>query len=272
MAFPYFYVTATATAGTSYYYNSEVRYKSNWMGTLPSESQLRFAVKVPSAGWNVMTSSFSTVDTINKVITGLLSMSEFPAVFTMADDLNPLPVTLVKFNGQKDEMSAKLAWSTVSEKNSSVFNIERSFDAKDFETIGGLDARGNSNSLVNYSFVDETAFISSPEVVYYRLKMIDRDGSFEYSKTIAVRAEDELNTPTVKVYPNPFKSEVIVENVPTEAEEIKVMDLSGRVVFTQQIINSEGTIQVNLPVSLENGIYFMMFNGGSKELIKLIKN
>jgi hypothetical protein len=199
-------------------------------------------------------------------------MSEFPAVFTMADDLNPLPVTLVKFNGQKDEMSAKLAWSTVSEKNSSVFNIERSFDAKDFETIGGLDARGNSNSLVNYSFVDETAFISSPEVVYYRLKMIDRDGSFEYSKTIAVRAEDELNTPTVKVYPNPFKSEVIVENVPTEAEEIKVMDLSGRVVFTQQIINSEGTIQVNLPVSLENGIYFMMFNGGSKELIKLIKN
>ncbi len=271
-ATPFFYVSLTATASNAYYYTGEVRYKSCWMGNLPSQAQLRFANKVPSAGWNVMTSSFSTVDTINKVITGSLAITELPAVFTMADDLNPLPVTLIKFNGQKVDVAANLAWSTVSEKNSSVFNIERSFDSKEFETIGGMDARGNSNSLVNYSFNDETAFISNPEVVYYRLKMIDRDGSFEYSKTIAVRAEDETKTPVVKVYPNPFNSEVIVENVPTEAKEIKVLDLSGRVVFTQKISNAEGTVQVILPASLESGIYFMMLDGSSNELIKLIKN
>ena len=271
-AYPYFYVSFTAPAGLAYNYLGEVRYKSNWMGTLPSETQLRFANKVPSAGWNVMTSTFSTVDTINKVITGTLSMTELPAVFTMADDLNPLPVSLVKFNGQKVELAAKLNWSTVSEKNSSVFNIERSFDAKEFETIGAVNAKGNSSSLVNYSFNDESAFMSSPEVVYYRLKMIDRDGSSEYSKTIAVRAEDENKAPEVKVYPNPFKSEVLVENVPAEAKEIKVMDISGRVVYSQKIMNLEGTIQLSLPANLENGIYFMMFEGSTNELIKLIKN
>ena len=74
------------------------------------------------------------------------------------------------------------------------------------------------------------------------------------------------------IAPNPFKSEVLVENVRTEAKEIKVMDISGRVVYSQKIMNLEGTIQLSLPANLENGIYFMMFEGSTNELIKLIKN
>jgi hypothetical protein len=91
-------------------------------------------------------------------------------------------------------------------------------------------------------------------------------------EVLHTRDEDETKTPVVKVYPNPFNSEVIVENVPTEAKEIKVLDLSGRIVFTQKISNAEGTVQVILPASLESGIYFMMLDGSSNELIKLIKN
>jgi hypothetical protein len=265
----YYYAHISAPAG-SYLYEMNLHYKPEWMGTIANKVDLRLAKFDNGSGWVAYSGSLSTVDTIRGVITAP-SLTSF-SLFTGSNDNSPLPVTLIKFNGQKVDVAANLVWSTVSEKNSSVFNIERSFDSKEFETIGGMDARGNSNSLVNYSFNDETAFISNPEVVYYRLKMIDRDGSFEYSKTIAVRAEDETKTPIVKVYPNPFNSEVIVENVPTETKDIKVLDLSGRVVFTQKISNAEGTVQVILPASLESGIYFMMLDGSSNELIKLIKN
>ena len=265
----YYYANISAPSG-SYLYDMNLHYKPEWMGTIANKVDLRLAKFDNGSGWVAYSGALSSVDSVRGVISSL-GLTTF-SLFTGSNDNSPLPVTLIKFNGQKVDVAAHLAWSTVSEKNSSVFNIERSFDSKEFETIGGMDARGNSNSLVNYSFNDETAFISNPEVVYYRLKMIDRDGSFEYSKTIAVRAEDETKTPVVKVYPNPFNSEVIVENIPTETKEIKLLDLSGRVVFIQKISNAEGTVQVILPASLESGIYFMMLDGSSNELIKLIKN
>jgi hypothetical protein len=265
----YYYTQITAPTGL-YLYDMNLHYKPEWMGTIANKTDLRLAKFDNGTGWVAYSGALSSVDTLRGVISSL-GLTTF-SLFTGSNDNSPLPVSLIKFNGQKVDVAANLVWSTVSEKNSSVFNIERSFDSKEFETIGVMDARGNSNSLVNYSFNDETAFISNPEVVYYRLKMIDRDGSFEYSKTIAVRAEDETKTPVVKVYPNPFNSEVIVENVPTETKEIKLLDLSGRVVFIQKISNAEGTVQVILPASLESGIYFMMLDGSSNELIKLIKN
>jgi hypothetical protein len=88
------------------------------------------------------------------------------------------PVELLSFDAKKtSNNSASLMWATASEKNSSYFSIEKSDDGINFSEIGIARAQGTSNNIVNYKF-DDNYFKG---ICYYRLKMVDQDGSFTYS-------------------------------------------------------------------------------------------
>jgi hypothetical protein len=90
----------------------------------------------------------------------------------------PTPVELIMFEAKElSGSSAFLHWSTASEKNSSYFSIEKSEDGINFTEIGIVNAQGTSNNIVNYEF-DDSHFNRSS---YYRLKIIDKNGSFKYS-------------------------------------------------------------------------------------------
>jgi hypothetical protein len=94
------------------------------------------------------------------------------------------PVELLSFTGRKVADHASLMWVTASEKNSSYFSIEKSDDAINFSEIGTVKAQGNSDNIVNYTF-DDNHFNGT---AYYRLKIIDQDGTFEYSDVYIIQS------------------------------------------------------------------------------------
>jgi hypothetical protein len=93
-----------------------------------------------------------------------------------------LPVELLSFSGETSNGRVLLSWETASEQNSSHFEVESSVDSENWKTAEILTAAGNSQNLLSYSCW--TDFVA--DVTYYRLKQVDLDGSFEYSKAIAI--------------------------------------------------------------------------------------
>lgn len=110
----------------------------------------------------------------------------------------PLSVGWVNFDGQRiNTNQVELRWTTATETRNMGFEIQRSTDGKEFTTIGFKDGGGNSSQTRRYSFVDDNASSS----YYYRLKQLDIDAVYEYSKLIYIRLESK--TATLLVYPNP---------------------------------------------------------------------
>ena len=146
----------------------------------------------------------------------------------------PLPVTLVSFDGKSESGHAKLTWKTTSETNNKGFEIERSADARTFEKIGFVDGNGDSKENQFYHFTDLDLFAKS----YYRLKQLDYDGKFEYSKVIVVKGEGRI----VKVYPNPAQEYLIISGI-GEKQSFSITDQSGRVVLEGQVAD-KGQISI----------------------------
>lgn len=95
-----------------------------------------------------------------------------------------LPVELIEFNGRYYNTGLKLYWSTASEINNDHFEILKSFDGFNFTKIATIRGKGNSNSLVEYEYVD---YEVCDMIVYYKLKQIDYDGISKEYGPIAFR-------------------------------------------------------------------------------------
>jgi hypothetical protein len=267
-----FYVDVNAPAAL-YNYSAKLYYNPSWLGTVPSASVLKMSVKAPTAAWLNLLSSSSVVDSVLNNLNATTPLYDMPAFFTGTDDNNPLPVEMIKFVGTKKETSAMLQWATATEKNSSHFEVERSFDAKNFKTIGKVQSNGNSASVKNYQFRDEDAFMNNEPVVYYRLKMIDRDASFEYSNTISINnTDEEIALADVKVFPNPFTNDLYIDYKAAINETVELRDMSGRVIFTQTLNSADMVHQLNLPSNLNKGIYLLSFSNNTAKTVKVVRN
>ena len=108
-----------------------------------------------------------------------------------------LPVQLFTFTAQKADQTVLINWKTAQEQNSDRFEIERSTDGNSFKTIGSVAAIGNTHTITSYSFTDTQPFKGSN---FYRLKQMDKDGAFTYSKVVSVYF-DKLEK--LFIYPNP---------------------------------------------------------------------
>jgi uncharacterized delta-60 repeat protein len=164
----------------------------------------------------------------------------------------PLPVTLLDFKGSlQNNNTVLLQWQTVNEYNLSGFTVQRSNNGGDFNTIGYVAAKHNNNSKTDYTTVDNHPLQG---VNYYRLQMIDQDGQFTYSKTVAIIIQQEIFS--LQVAPNPAKN-ILVIRVKGVAENgvFQITDATGRKVKEGTIAfnnNSVYTIDIN---ALPKGIY-----------------
>src|SRR5690606_38931336 len=122
----------------------------------------------------------------------------------------PLPVTWHYFNGYYADGSAYLEWRTASEINNSGFEVERSNDGVNFTKIGWVEGNGSTTVEQAYLFTDENPL---PGWNYYRLKQIDYDEKFEYSRLIPVFVDD---LPQVEIYPNPLRDHIFLSRISTE--------------------------------------------------------
>jgi hypothetical protein len=258
------YITMTAPAG-SYTYNLDYYYKNDWIGSVATESDSRLAQFTTPGPWFAYSGSTSTVDVTKNIISSTFLGTY--SIFTGTDGNAPLPVELVEFNGYLSNLDAVLVWQTAMEKNSANFQIERAYEIGKFVTVGELSAAGNSNAVRNYLFQDNNA-LNEHNVAYYRLKMVDRDGSFAYSKIISVRKVSDESVTTIG--PNPFKNNFVVYNVMGK-HQIEVMDINGKTVYTTEL-EGNGESKVNLPHSLGIGVYFIKVTSSTKQnVFKMIK-
>ena len=125
---------------------------------------------------------------------------------------DPLPISLLFFNGELINHMVELRWSTILEINNGKFIIERSTDLSHWEPIGELAGAGNYNSIRNYNFTDESPLGG---ISYYRLKQIDYDGLFSYSNLVVIDKKQHH----LSIYPNPFEDTFVIKsNYDTEME------------------------------------------------------
>jgi hypothetical protein len=189
---------------------------------------------------------------------------------------NPLPVTLVSFTGKPVNETVVLDWATASEFNNDYFEVQRSEDGLTFETLGKVNGNGTTNVRKDYQFTDVEPIIG---VNYYRLKQVDTNGAFEYSKVIAVSfSQDDLGGSQILVYPNPARNQdkVNVELkgfAPEREVSIQLIDLTGKVLnVSMSKTNKSGTLResVNLPTQMASGVYNLLIQDGEKSYSKRI--
>jgi hypothetical protein len=182
-------------------------------GTTGTGTGLTISVSIPDmtafaitgnlrlVGWNgsswvdLSGTSTATGNTENSILTG--TMIGGITGIAIGSTTLPLPLKLEQFNAAASNCNAELSWRTSSEINTDKFIIEQSFDGSNFSTVATVKAKGNSGSN-DYNYISTQ---SSP-IAYYRLKMLDQNGMYTYSKIIACHntcAQKEF----MLVYPNP---------------------------------------------------------------------
>ncbi len=171
------------------------------------------------------------------------------------------PVELSHFSGHSTTESIALTWTTVSESNNYGFEIQRSDDQSNFETIGFVKGHLTTQSEHVYSFIDRPR---ASGVYTYRLKQIDLDGQSSLSKTIRVEWQQTGEDPLCRVYPNPSSGTITFDFLSpgTKRKTLEIYNALNQRIYWQlleplsgpQTFIWKGKNQQDQPVS--SGIYF----------------
>ena len=186
--------------------------------------------------------------------------------WTLVDQNAALPVTLTRFTAAAGNNTVLASWQTVLEQNADHFEIWRSADAQQFELAGAVPAAGNSNGINNYFFTDNHPH---PGVSYYRLKSIDKNGSFSWSAIVAVTLRDT----GYSVFPNPAHNTITIRSnsqLISRKPLVYLYDAGARLLQVFTIGNTSQPLNI---AALPAGTYRLRILSG-KEAITLpfIKN
>lgn len=166
-----------------------------------------------------------------------------------------IPVELLSFTGEKVPNGNLLKWITVSEINNKGFEVQRLYNGETFETIGFIEGQGTSLNIHSYDYLDAN---QNNKVVYYRLKQIDFDGTFEYSNIIVINGAEQFNESNIVVYPNPNtgKFELAFSNFERARYIIEIYNTAGQLIHFQEI-NLAGDKQLQYNLEHKAGLYYL---------------
>lgn len=177
-----------------------------------------------------------------------------------------LPVELSNLKATEKDNGVEVSWTTLQENDSQYFIIERSTDAVNFYETGKVKSKGNSRGPVQYSFTD---FSGLSSINYYRLKLVDQDGSVVLSEVVTVMTSKQSS---IAIYPNPSNGEsfIIKGTALNGLAIIEVWDMLGKRIFEKEMKCATEVITSD-EIKLEKGIYFVKLNN-SVVVQKLIIN
>ena len=150
---------------------------------------------------------------------------------------------LFSFTAVKHNQGGLVSWETASEKNADHFEVEGSRDGAVFSTIGTVKAAGVSAETRAYAFTDDRVLSG---IYYYRLKTVDLDGRFEYSKTVSI---DFATALTIQAYPNPLKEELRIDvGLDKNAGDIdvEIFDVVGRLTYQNRIPSGKENLHLTI--------------------------
>lgn len=172
------------------------------------------------------------------------------------------PVVLTAFTVTVKNYDVLLNWQTASEVNSSHFSIEKSVDGQHFTAIASVAAQGFSDVRVNYNFTDNKP-VNFNKPTYYRLNMVDRDGSSKYSKVLSVVLKTN-GSYVHKVYPNPVKAGDVLHTsfISETSQEVTLsfVNVTGQSLhqYKFQAIKGANLFDINIPTDAAAGVNFLL--------------
>ncbi len=249
------YTSGTLTGN---FWDTETSLQTTTAGTATGKTTTEMKTNITFSGWD---------DTIWNIGDGI--NNGYPYLVWQNPGGSPLPVELSSFSAAAIGSNVKLSWNTATEVNNYGFEIERKVGSPqstvgNYEKIGFVNGNGNSNSPKDYSFVDTKA---STGKYSYRLKQIDNNGQFEYSKTIEADFNTIKNFELSQNYPNPFNPSTTIRfNLP-EASIVKltIFNILGQEIRT--LVNEFRDSRVNTinfdASGLNSGIYIYKIEAGN---------
>ncbi len=184
------------------------------------------------------------------------------------------PVEFLGINARQKGSGVSVEWSTSQELNSSYFGVERSADGNsNWTTIASLNAAGNSSTIKNYNAYDPSPLKG---VNYYRLKQVDKDGNFKYSKTVTVKLN--FGKIGVSVLANPFHNSLTVDFLSSTDQSVsaRLIDITGKQVANEKWSIATGSTRKNFSNvnGLQQGMYILTVSNTTGEVLynnKVIK-
>ncbi len=168
----------------------------------------------------------------------------------------PLPVELVSFTAKMKKCDVLLEWVAASEENFDYYEIQRSSDGSNFSKLTTITGKGQNGGLIIYDLIDDQV----TENNYYRLKMIDIDNTFEFSKVIHIKS-DCIDENEMNVFPNPVGTKEGVLSIKVfsniDEQQFIVVNMQGVIVKGLNLGMEQGWNHIRLDVSdLPVGTYF----------------
>ena len=191
----------------------------------------------------------------------LLNNMRLYNIFTgAASSIAVLPVKLVSFTGALKNKTAKLTWETEGIESTASFEVQRSADGKEYTAIGNVHA-GNFSSTT-YNFNDNAPLAGKS---YYRLRIINTDGSFTYSLVVMIKSTSDI---TVTVSPNPAQHFIKLN---ASVAGIIITDAAGKPLISVVNVRAGAAIDIS---QLKPGFYFIhpLQDDDKLPAIKIIKN
>lgn len=202
----------------------------------------------------------SVVDIVKHYISNNLSNVEFAAL--TAGQENSLPVQIADFRVERVEGTTSIYWRTTLEEDASHFEVQNSENGRKWNVLGQVKAVGNRQSEQEYYFSDN---VPRRGTQYYRLKMVDLDGSFMYGP---VRSIIPIAVESIIAYPNPVSDRLGIDTEKALAY-LKLSDITGRTLIEQK--NPERYLNLS---TYPQGIYLLTVEttDGRHQVLKVFKN
>jgi uncharacterized repeat protein (TIGR01451 family) len=239
-------------------------------GELPVGPSSAFAVRFKVKSQSIPGSIINTARIYGNSVVGDLFTDDGTAVIGEAG--GPTPVKMTSFTATLlNRNLASLQWSTESEIDNDYFEIQRSFDGIRFESRGKVFGNGTTNMSHNYQFNDAT---NAAPVVYFRLKIVDRDGKYAFSKVIALKTNGNISVEKFNVYPNPFVSNIKVSlnSLSDVNATMRVLSFDGKEVLRRTVAVQKGDniVVLNDFGTIPSGNYILEVTTANDKFIKKI--
>ncbi|MEK7257238.1 MAG: T9SS type A sorting domain-containing protein [Bacteroidota bacterium] len=224
-----------------------------WLGQIPSIAQGTTVMYIIYISDNTLANAFGRIGTNGYVTTWTEGDNSGFSYSVQA----PLPVELISFNITNVSSSVRLHWATASEQNNDRFEIERSADARAWQTLATIPGAGFSTTFHSYEFLDEKPL----PLNFYRLRQVDFDQQDSYSKVISIEFAGGDQPP--RLSPNPVANELTLDfyQEMEPGHSALIFDPTGKLIFEAAIPPGK---KCQFDISqLSPGIYFLKIKGSS---------
>jgi hypothetical protein len=182
--------------------------------------------------WNAFATNVTRNGIVNFVTTTALTNISFNEL-TLASETMPLPMRWLKVEAIRRNNLAHISWRTANETNCDYYQVEKSFNGRDWANTGSAIAARNEAGPNDYQLTDAAQPAS---LVYYRIAQTDKDGKTRYSIIVVISSD---HTEGILLYPNPAGNEVnILAKGGLQLRSVQVYNAAGMLVAAENITNT----------------------------------